>query len=190
MKILKQNSKSLFKAALLFVVALSQNCKKEAATAKTQAALPAQGMYALINDTAWIAQTVTATLEYDRFSTSKIFTCRGTAGNQIIQLVAIQNDASAGSDFQVGPANGNSDNFSYFILPIHRSLTEQTTTPSTTAGSSLVITAIDSAKRLISGTFTFPSLDSAYDANGNVIAVQKNQIANGFFKQVHYVYTP
>jgi hypothetical protein len=190
MKILKQNSKNLLKAALFFVVALSQNCKKETAAANAPAALPTQGMYALINDTAWTALTVSASLAYNTFSTSKIFTCTGIAGSQMIQLIAAQNDVAAGSDFPVGPANGNLNSFSYFVLPIHRSLTEQITTPGTTAGASLVITAIDSAKRLISGTFTFPSRDSIYDANGNVISVQKNQITNGFFKQVHYVYTP
>ncbi|HWZ16423.1 MAG TPA: hypothetical protein VNW95_14380 [Mucilaginibacter sp.] len=187
MKILKQNSKGLLKATLLFVVVLSQNCKKGAANAP--AALPTQGMYALINDTAWTASTVTASLAYNRFSTSKTFTCTGTTGSRMIQLIASQNDVAAGSDFPVGPANSNLDSFNYFVLPIHRSLAEQTTTPGTTVGTSLVITAIDSAKRLISGTFTFPSLDSAYDANGNVISVQKNRITNGFFKQVHYVYT-
>ncbi|MDP9047501.1 MAG: DUF6252 family protein [Bacteroidota bacterium] len=190
MKILKQHAKNLLKAALLLVLALSQSCKKGTATADTPAVLPTQGMYALINDTAWTALTVTASLQYNRFSTSKIFTCTGTTGSQMILLTAIQNDVAAGSDFPVGPANGNLDSFSYFVLPIHRSLTEQTTTPGTADGTSLVITAIDSAKRLISGTFTFPSRDSIYDANGNVISVQKNRIANGFFKQVHYVYTP
>jgi hypothetical protein len=188
MKILKQNSKNLLKVALLFVVALLQNCKKEAAN--TPAALPKQGMYALINDTAWTAQTVTASLGFNGFNTGKIFTCRGTMGNQMIQLTAIQNNVAAGSDFPVGPANVNLDSFGYFILPVHRDLIEQNPTLGTTAGTSLVITAIDSVKRLISGTFTFPQADSVYDANGNVIAVQINQIANGVFKQVHYVYTP
>jgi hypothetical protein len=188
MKILKQNSKNLLKAALLFVVALLQNCKKEAAN--TLAVPPKQGMYALINDTAWTAVTVAASLEYDGFSTSKIFTCRGTMGNQFIQLIAIQNNVVAGNDFPVGAVDGNLASFAYYILPVHRDLIEQTTTPGTTAGTSLVITAIDTAKRLISGTFTFPSRDSVYDAIGNVISVQNNQIANGAFKQVHYVYTP
>jgi hypothetical protein len=188
MKILKQNSKNLLKAALLLVVALLQNCKKEAA--KTLAAPPKQGMYALINDTAWTAVTVAASLEYDGFSTGKIFTCRGTMGNQLIQLIAIQNNVVAGNDFPVGPVNGNLDSFGYYILPVHRNLTEQNPTTGTTDGTSLVITAIDTANRLISGTFTFPQQDTAYDAIGNVTAVQKNQIANGVFKQVHYVYTP
>jgi hypothetical protein len=190
MKILKQNSKNFLKAALLFAVALLQNCKKEAASIPAAVAPPNQGMYALINDTAWTAQTVTASLAYTGFSTGKIFICRGTMGNQMIQLMAIQNNVAAGNNFPVGPVNGKLDSFNYFILPVHRNLTEQNTTPGTTAGSSMVITAIDSAKRLISGTFTFLSPDSVYDANGNLIAVQNNQIANGVFKQVHYVYTP
>jgi hypothetical protein len=180
--------KNLLVAALLFVIALLQNCKKEGAN--TPAALPKQGMYALINDTAWTAVTVTASLEYGGFSAGKIFTCTGTMDNKIIQLIAVQNNVAAGNDFPVGDANNSSDSFGYFILPVHRNLTEQNVTPGTAAGTSLVITAIDTAKRLISGTFKFPQADSAYDAYGNVTAVQKNQIANGFFKQVHYVYTP
>jgi len=187
MKILKQNSKNLLKAALLLIVALLQNCKKEAANTP---APPKQGMYALINDTAWTAVTVAASLEYNGFSTGKIFTCRGTMGNQMIQLTAIQNNVVAGNNFPVGPANSNLDSFGYYILPVHRNLTEQNPTAGTTAGTSLVITAIDTVNRLISGTFTFPQGDTAYDAYGNVTAVQKNQIANGVFKQVHYVYTP
>lgn len=185
---LKQYSKDLLKAALLLAVTLLQSCKKEAA--HIHAAPPKQGMYALINDTAWTAQIVTASLEYNGFSAGKMFTCQGTMGNQIIQLIAIQKNVAAGNDFPLGPADVNSDSFGYFILPIHRSLTEQNITPGTSPGTSLVITAIDTAKRLISGTFTFPQADTAYDAIGNVTAIQKNQITNGFFKQVHYVYTP
>lgn len=188
MKILRQHSKSLLKAVLLLVVALLQNCKKEAAN--THAAPPKQGMYALINDTAWTAVTVTASLDYNGFSASKIFTCQGTMGNQMIQLVAIQNNVAAGNNFPVGPASGNLASFGYYILPVHRNLTEQNPTQGTIAGTSMVITAIDTAKRFISGTFTFPQADSAYDANGNVIAVTKNQITNGVFKQVHYTYNP
>jgi hypothetical protein len=188
MKILKLNSKSLLVAALLLFAALLQNCKKEAA--HTPAAPPKQGMYALINDTAWTAVTIEASLEYDGFSTGKTFTCRGTGGKQIIQLIAIQNNVAAGNDFPVGPANGNLATFGYYIQPIHRNLTEQNPTPGTTAGTSLVISAIDTGKRLISGTFTFPQADTAYDAFGNVTAVTKNQIDKGFFKQVPYVYKP
>lgn len=188
MKTLKQNLKSLSRAALLLGVALLQNCKKEAP--KILSTTPRQGMYALINDTAWTALTVTASVEYNGFSTGKTFTCEGTMGNKIIELIAIQNNVAAGNDFPVGPTNGNSDSFGYFILPIHRNLTEQNNTLGTTPGTSLVITAIDTAKQLISGTFTFPQADTAYDAFDNVTAVQRNQITNGFFKQVHYVYIP
>ena len=188
MKILKRSSKNLFWAALLVVAALLQNCKKGAANT---AATPAkEGMYAVINDTAWTAITVAASLDYDGFSIGKTFTCRGTMGDKIIQLVATQNNVAAGNGFPVGPANGESDLFGYYIQPIHRNLTEQNPTPGTVAGTSLVITAIDTGKRLISGTFTFPQADTAYDAFGNVTAVTKNQIDKGVFKQVHYVYNP
>ena len=186
MKILKQNSTILIAAAVFCMAALLQNCKKEAA--KTNAALPQQGMYALINDTAWTAITVSASLEYNALNALKTFTCRGTMGKQIIQLVTTQSDESANNNFPVGPANGNLTSFGYFIQPIHRELTEQNPTSGTVAGTSLVITAIDPAKQLISGTFTFPQADSAFDANYNLTAVQRNQINNGFFKNVHYDY--
>jgi hypothetical protein len=187
MKILKQRSKNLLRAALLLVVALLQNCKKE--VTKAPVAPATQGMYALVNDTAWTAVTVTASLEYNGFNAGKTFTCLGTMGGKIIQLIAMQNNAAPGSDFPVGPADGNTAIFGYYIQPVHRNLTEQNPTRGTVAGTSLVITDIDTGKRLISGTFKFPQADSAYDAFGNVTAVTKNQIANGVFKQVHYVYS-
>lgn len=189
MKISKLNSKILPGAVLLFAMALLPNCKKDVAH-PTAAAPPTQGMYAVINDTAWTAVTVAATLQYTGFSTGKIFTCRGTMGNKMIQIIASQSNVEAGSDFPLGPANGNLASFGYYILPVHLNLTEQNPTPGTDAGTSLVITNIDTAKRLISGTFTFPARDSIYDAFGNVILVVKSQINNGFFKKVPYVYTP
>ncbi|HWD87411.1 MAG TPA: DUF6252 family protein [Mucilaginibacter sp.] len=188
MKISKRYSKNLLFAALLFIIALLQNCKKETAN-KPIADEPKQGMYALVNDTAWTAVTVTASLEYNAVSAGKIFTCEGTMGNKIIQLMAFQNNVGAGNSFPLGPATDDLNNFGYFILPVHRNLTEQNVTLVTTPGSSMVITDIDTAKQLISGTFKFPQADSAYDAIGNVIAVQNNLITNGVFKQVHYVYT-
>ena len=121
-------------------------------------------MYALINDTAWTAVTMTASLEYNGLSTGKTFTCRGTMDNKMIQLTAIQNNVAAGNYFPVGPANANSDSFGYYILPVHRNLTEQNPTLGTTGGTSLVITDIDTGGRLISGTFKFPQADTAYDA--------------------------
>lgn len=184
-----KGSKKLLVAALLFAALLLQNCKKDAA--KTSASgPPKQGMYALINDTAWTAVTVAASLEYAGFSTGKVFTCRGTMGNKMIQLIASQNNVEPGNDFPLGPANGKTTSFGYYILPVHLNLTEQNPTPGTDAGTSLVITSIDTVKRLISGTFTFPARDSIYDAFGNVILVVKNQINNGFFKGVHYSYNP
>ncbi|MBS1527218.1 MAG: hypothetical protein JST19_16315 [Bacteroidetes bacterium] len=188
MKLVKKISKSLFPAALLLIAALLQNCKKEAV--HKSAAPPNEGMYALVNDTAWTAVTVTASLEYNQISTGKTFTCQGTMGNKIIQLMATQNNVPAGNSFPVGPADPSSDSFGYLIMPIHRNLTEQNNTPGTTPGTSLVITSIDTAKRLISGTFSFPQADTAYDAFDNVTAVTTNQVTNGFFKKIHYVYTP
>lgn len=187
MKILNQYSKILLAAAFLMVAALLQNCKKEA-TAKTNTAPPTQGMYAIINDTAWTAAIVDASLSYDPTSSSRIFSCTGTMGGRIIQLVATQNNVAPANNFLVGDANNNLTNFFYYIQPIHRELTEQNPTAGKSAGTSLVITSIDTAKQLISGTFTFPQVDSAYDANYNFIFSQNNKIDNGFFKQVHYVY--
>ncbi|HVW13011.1 MAG TPA: DUF6252 family protein [Mucilaginibacter sp.] len=178
----------LFGAAMLCLAAWLQACKKEPAHAPV--AVPGQGMFALVNDTAWTAVTVTATVEYSGFSAGKTFTCQGTMGNKVIQLIAVQNNAAGGSGFPLGPAANSANSFGYYILPVHRNLTEQNTTPGGTPGTSLVITAVDTANRLISGTFTFPQADTAYDAFGNVTAVTRNQISNGVFKGVKYVYRP
>jgi len=186
MKILKMNLKTLLTVVLFLAITLLQCCKKDAT--KTTVEPPTQGMYAIINDTAWTAVTVQASLAYDPVSTSRIFTCSGTMGNRIIQLVAAQNNVTPGNNFPLGNANNNAANFFYYIQPIHRELTEQNPTAGTTSGTSLVITSIDTSKQLISGTFTFPQVDSAFDANYNFLFSQNNQIANGFFKQVHYVY--
>lgn len=189
MKILKPSASKLFVAALIMAAALLQNCKKQAANPPA-ATVPEHGMYALINDTAWTAESITASLGYDATSTSRVFLCQGTMGNKMIQLTAYQSNVLASNDFPLGTANNSLNNFAYFILPVHRNLTEQNVTPGTTPGVSMVITSIDTGKRLISGTFAFPMADSAYDAFGGLTAVQQNLVKKGVFKEVHYVYTP
>jgi hypothetical protein len=189
MKISKINSRNLLYATLLLAAVLLQNCKKGVVNAPV-AGPPKQGMYALVNDTAWTAEILSASLEYNAANTGITFNCEGTMGNQMIQLTAFQSNEAASNYFPVGATAGNLSNFAYYILPIHRSLTEQNVTRGTTAGSSMVITAIDSAKRLISGTFMFPSPDSTYDAIGNLILVHTNHITKGVFKLVPYVYKP
>jgi hypothetical protein len=190
MKILGQNLKNFRHAALLLAVALLQNCKKEAVN--TPAAPQKPGMYALVNDTAFTAVTVTASLMYDEFEAAKNFTLTGTMGNKTIQLSAIQPNVAESADFQLGPASINFNTFSYYAQPAPGNTFTQQSVPSGRAipGASIMITAIDTAKRLISGTFTFPSQDNVYDANGKLILTQNNQITKGVFNQVPYIYTP
>lgn len=186
MKIFTRNLKALSVVGLLLLVLILQNCKR--AIVNTPTSLPTKGMYALINDTVWTPPIVSASLAYDASNKSKTFTCIGTMGDKIIQLVASQNNVVAGNNFPIGNINGSSVSYYYYIQPIHRELTEQNPTFGNAPGTNLTITEIDTSKQLISGTFTFPQVDSAYDPNYNFIFSTTNQIKNGFFKQIHYGY--
>ena len=49
-----------------------------------------------------------------------------------------------------------------------------------------IITAIDSVKKVITGTFSCGTIKNNYDSNGNIISVYRANIAAGAFNNMPY----
>ena len=174
-------------ATLLSVVLLLQNCKKDTITATVSSTEP---MIANINDSTWTVPSsgVQASLTYNSATKTKVFTCTGLASDKQINLKATQVNALNTTGFPYVSYTATADGgnaFSFFALQ-NGVLTEQGTVG--TGSGNLTITAIDSVKKVITGTFAFASRINNLDENGNIISVTINQITAGGFNNIPYTF--
>jgi len=115
----------------------------------------------------------------------------GTKDQKQVIMTITLNNASNGSGFSLGTFNVDSAGLvaikfntqqknsegNYVFLP------HGTVTP---GSGSIVITAIDSVKRQITGTFNFYSRTTNYDDAGNVISIDVDNIFGGEFNGLPY----
>ncbi|MDF2432784.1 MAG: hypothetical protein JWP44_2415 [Mucilaginibacter sp.] len=175
-------------ATLFSAVLLLQNCKKTTVTAYTTSTEP---MIAFINDTTWIAKAanVKATLTYNSAAKTKVFTCTGLSNNQQINLYATQHNVTNTTGFPLATYNVNSTTdvaLSYYLMQNGSFKPQGTVAP---GSGTITVTAIDSVKKIITGTFSFASLTNNYDNNGNIISTTVAQISAGGFNNVPYTFT-
>lgn len=176
--------------ALLSVVLLLQNCKKDTVTAT---ATSNTTLFAVVNDTTWVADTTTAAITYNSATKTQVFTCRGVGLNKEINIVVTQTNAINTSGFQL--ATSVVDNTSNLLLSYY---TEQKNASGAYAlapqgtvqpgSGTVIISAIDSVKMQITGTFDFTSLKNSYDSNGNITAVTLAHITAGAFNKLPYTF--
>jgi hypothetical protein len=172
-------------ATLLSVVLLLQNCKKDTVTASTTSTEP---MIAFINDTTWIATNVQASITYNSANNTKVFTCTGLANNQQINMLVTQHNAANTTGFALSSYNVNQTAdvaLSYNFLQNGVLAPQGVVQP---GSGTVVITGIDSVKKVITGTFTFSSIKNNYDNTGAIISVTVAQISNGGFNSVPYTF--
>jgi hypothetical protein len=176
--------------ALLSVVLLLQNCKKDTVTAT---ATSNTTLFAVVNDTTWIADTVRAAMTYNSATKTKVFTCTGVGTNKEINVALTQNNAINTSGFPL--ATFYVDNTSNVLLSYY---TEQKNSSGAyvlaplgtvqPGSGTVIISAIDSVKMQITGTFGFTSLKNTYDSQGNITAVTLTQISAGAFNKLPYTF--
>jgi len=173
-------------ALLLSAVLLLQNCKKDtiSATATSSAT-----MFAVINDTTWNAQTINTTITYNAATKSKVINCTAAANNKELSMLVTQANASNSAGFPLNTYNANASGtiaFSYLTKQNNAYVPLGTVA----AGSgTFVITAIDSVKKQMTGTFSFTALKNNYDNSGNIVSVTISEVADGAFNNMPYTFT-
>ncbi|MDB5132035.1 MAG: hypothetical protein JWR02_1784 [Mucilaginibacter sp.] len=176
--------------SLLSAVILLQNCKKNTITATS--ALDAV-FSASVNDSTWTPDTVKAAITYNSATKTKVFTCTGVGVSKEINVAVTQTNAINTSGFPL--ATFVVDNTSNVLLSYY---TQQKNSSGTyvlaphgtvEAGSgTVIISAIDSVKRQITGSFSFTSLKNTYDGQGNITAVNVAMITLGAFNKLPYTF--
>ena len=178
------NKLRLFTFLLLAGLFMIESCKKDAIVGSAYTTKPFQ---ANINSAVWAPDTISNTITYNSAGKTKTFTLMGTKDQKQIIMNVILSNASNTPGFTIGTYNVDTvavsiiyntqvlQNGQYVFLP-HGSVS---------AGSGVIIvSAVDSAKKQITGTFNFYSRSS--DSNGDVTV---DNILGGEFTSLPYTFT-
>ena len=173
---------------LLLAAFFIQSCKKETVVGTAYTTAPFQ---ANINGATWApADTFTSAVNYDATAKTKTYVLAGThAQKQIIMSITVSS-ASNTPGFPTGTYNIDSvlvtaqyktqvkdDDGNYIFLP------HGTVGP----GAGIIyVNAVDSVKKVITGTFQFYSRSIATDGSG---AITIDNILGGEFNKLPYTYT-
>ncbi|HVV54099.1 MAG TPA: DUF6252 family protein [Mucilaginibacter sp.] len=174
---------------LLSAFFLIQSCKKDTVSASAYTNAPFQ---ANINGTTWAPDTISTTIDYDLDTKSKTFYCSGIKDQkEVIFSVALLN-ASDSPGFSTGTFNVDSvtvfaqyktlqqnQSGQYVYLP-HGSVSPGSGT--------IIIPAVDSVAKKITGTFSFYSRSVTYDNSGQVQSISVDNITAGEFKNIPYTF--
>jgi hypothetical protein len=178
-------------AILLSGILFLENCKKDTVVATATAT---NLMIANIKDSTWFTDTVTSSLVYNSIAKTKTFTCEGTAFNRRVTLSLTKASGSNTSGFPLGTyiVDSTPNVALAFSTPKRNNAGAIVYVPNGTVapGSGTVtVTAIDSVKRELTGTFSFTTLVNNYDSHGNIISVSIAVISGGGFNKVPYNFT-
>jgi hypothetical protein len=172
---------------LLSAVLLLQNCKKDTVVASaTSTAI----LFADINDTTWNPTTISAGITYNAAAKTKVLNCTGTTTNQQVTFSVLLNNASNTPGFTVGGTynvnTAGTVNFAYNILQNGAFVPQG----SVAVGSGTIyIAAVDSVKKVLTGTFSFTSIKNNYDMSGNIISSDIAEVSQGAFNGMPYTFT-
>lgn len=176
---------------LLLSAICIQSCKKDASTSAST--VSDKILSANINGTAWNPDTVSAKITYNAAAKTKAFTIVGTADQQRISIsVTVPNSANT-QDF--GLATYKVDATNNVVLNYY---TQQLITGGTydfvqvgvvePGSGSVTVTAIDTTKKVITGTYSFTAKKVNYDTDGNIESIEIQQILLGTFTNSPYTF--
>jgi len=177
---------------LLLAVLLLQKCKKDTETAS---AMSSTLLFAVINDTTWNADTVNAVITYNSATKTKVLSCSAVGNNKevsmsVTQTVNAQNTAGFPVNTIFNADAIGTNLFSYYTAQKNSSgvfVLAQLGTVAPGSGT-LNVSAIDSVKKSITGTFSFTSIKDNYDSSGVYISTTVSQINAGAFNNMPYTF--
>lgn len=170
---------------LLLSAIFIQSCKKDETT--TASTTSDKILSANINGVAWNPDTVSAAITYNAAAKTKSFTVTGTATQQQVSInITLPNSTN---DNTFGLATYKVDTTSRVVL---KYLTQNAQGGFDQIGvvepgsGSVIISGIDTDKKLITGTYSFTSKQVNKDQSGNIISINVQQILLGSFTNLPY----
>jgi hypothetical protein len=175
----------LFFAFLAFII---QSCNKDAVTAVAYTTSPIQ---ANIDGATWTPDTTALAITYNGASATKTFSFTGQKNTrQVLFSVTLPNINSTGfplNTYNIDAVNVTAQYNTQVLTSGSYVFTQQGMVAS--GAGYIDVTAIDSVKKQITGTFGFYSRSTVYDGSGNVISTTVHNITAGEFTNVPYTFT-
>lgn len=177
----------LFLILLACVPFFIQSCNKDLVSSTAYTTAPFQ---ANINGTVWAPDTTSVVVTYNSAATTKTLVVSGTKqAKQVIFTITVP-AATNTPGFPLGTYSIDGTSVIAQYNTQHSAGGAFTPHGTVEAGAgSLTITAVDSVKKQITGTFAFYSRTSNYDNSGNVISIDVDNITAGEFNAVPFIYT-
>ena len=180
------------KTQLLMLLLLSaiciQSCKKDVTTSASTTS--DKILSANINGVAWNPDTVSAAITYNAAAKTKTFSVTGIALQKKVTIsVAVPNSTNTtGFPFATYKVDAtNNVQLAYYTQAAVGGDFTQIGTVEPGSGS-VITTAIDSVKKVITGTYSFTSKQVNYDDSGNIISINVQQILSGTFTNLPYTF--
>jgi Family of unknown function (DUF6252) len=171
-------------ASIPFII---QSCNKAEVTSIAYTTAPFQ---ANIDGNVWAPDTTSISVNYNSAANTKTLVLTGTKqAKQVIYTVIVPNAGNT-TGFPLGTYTIDETSV---IAQYNTQLSSGAAfTPHGTVepgAGTIIITAVDSVKKQITGTFAFYSRTTNYDTNGNVISINVDNITGGEFTAVPYTLT-
>lgn len=176
---------SLIVLSLLSVVII-QSCKKSSSTDDTTTTTTTPAFEVYVNSALWTPISVNAVLTYDATAKTKTLTCTGIDTTDKIVLNIKQAATALDSTFTSQTYNANSDSVTPMYYTLNSSKAFEAS--GTVKSGSIIITAFDEKKKVMTGTFSFVTTHLNYDSNNNVVSITTNTISSGQFNNFPFTF--
>jgi hypothetical protein len=176
---------------LLISATYFQSCKKDVVTSASTTS--DKILAANINGVEWYPDTVSARITFDGATNIKTFSVMGTAlSKRVIFSLNVANSTNTNSfPLATYKVDGTSKvNMAYYTQQKNSSgdyVFVQTGTVEPGSGSA-TITAIDTVKKVITGTYSFTAKKVNYDSDGNYVSIEISQVLLGTFDNLPYTF--
>jgi hypothetical protein len=173
-------------ALIAFII---QSCNKDTVTGIGYTTAPFQ---ANIDGTTWVPDTATMALAYNGGAGTKTLSFVGQKNTrQVLFSVTLPNTSSTGFPLNTYNIDSVKVTAQYNVQQKNSSGVYVFTPQGTVASGAgaIIVTAIDSVKKQITGTFSFYSRSVVYDGSGNVLSTTIHNITAGEFNNVPYTFT-
>jgi hypothetical protein len=183
---MKKNALFLF---IIPAVILSQSCKKSSSGDTT----PTPVFQAYIGTPVWTPDTVSASITYNTTTKTKVFTCGGVKDQMKVDIELTDPTPGDNSGITLGTYNVTANPNVLFTYSTQKKNTngEYVFEPFGTVkvgSGTLIISAVDTVAKTITGSFSFTSSKTNYDENGGVISIDLAAITAGTITNMPYTF--
>lgn len=178
-------------ALLLSVAVLMQYCKKSDSTDDTTTTTTSTVLYqAYINGAVWTPKTTSTVLTYNATAQTKtlVFTADSTADRIVLSLKLPSTKVDSGFKVQTYVADTTGAPVIKNDLQYFKKVNNVYTTVGNVKSGYVTISAIDSIKKTVTGTFALSQNKLNYDGGGKVVSITTTAITSGQFNSMPYTF--